>query len=188
MRLSPSALPSSTILSASSAVASSTVGTESTRQLAWQTATYLVVALVFVAVVASIIWLIWNDPRDSSTPRRGKMESIGTDSTFNFPSASTLIQRMCRYFFTMLWPAYRHIRQATATSLGAVPRPPPALPLYVPQEIREPQLTAPRPVMPRDTSSFRVQSNPYSGSEPSSWPDTSTYSLPVFPSLPGSAP
>ena len=107
------------------------------------------------------------------------------------PTASALVQRMLRYFFTTLWPAFRHIRQTTTTSLGGVSggttsRIQPALPLFVPPEFREPYVATPRPIMPRDTSSFRVQSNPYSGSEPSSWPVVaSPYSIPV---LPGSAP
>lgn len=105
-------------------------------------------------------------------------------------TASAVVQRMLRYFFTTLWPAFRHLRQTTATSLGGVSgdtasRPQPALPLFVPPEFREPYVAAPRPIMPRDTSSFRVQSNPYSGSEPSSWPVASPYSVTV---LPGSAP
>lgn len=105
-------------------------------------------------------------------------------------TASALVQRMLGYFFTTLWPAFRHIRQTTSTSLGGVgggttSQPQPALPLFVPQEFREPHVAAPRPIMPRDTSSFRVQSNPYSGSEPSSWPVASLYSVPI---LPGSAP
>ena len=191
---------------------------------------------VFVGIVASVIWLIWNDPCIPST-RRGKMESVETDSASHFPSgevllchsprakdfsdpilrlcmfiyiflsitrsfvrinytlrlsptASALVQRMLHYFFTTLWPAFRHLGQATNTSLGGVsggtaPRPQLVLPLFVPPEFREPYVATPHPIMPRDTSSFRVQSNPYSGSEPSSWPVASPYSVPV---LPGSAP
>jgi hypothetical protein len=110
------------------------------------------------------------------------------------PTASALVQKMLGYFFTTLWPAFRHIRQTTTTSLGGVSggtasRPQHALPLFVPPEFREPEVATPRPIMPRDTSSFRVQSNPYSGSdpgEPSSWPVASPYSIPVLPA--GSAP
>jgi hypothetical protein len=105
------------------------------------------------------------------------------------PTASALVQRMLRYFFTTLWPTFRHIRQTTTSlsgvSGGTATRPQLALPLFVPPEFREPYVAAPRPIMPRDTSSFRVQSNPYSGSEPSSWPLASSYPVPV---LPGSAP
>jgi hypothetical protein len=107
------------------------------------------------------------------------------------PTASALVQRMLGYFFTTLWPAFRHLRQTTTTSLGGVSggtasRPQHALPLFVPPEFREPQVATPRPVMPRDTSSFRVQSNPYSVSESSSWPVASPYPVPVLPA--GSAP
>ena len=106
------------------------------------------------------------------------------------PTASALVQRMLGYFFTTLWPAFRHLRRTTTTSLsgvsgGTASRLQPSLPLFVPPEFREPHVAAPRPIMPRDTSSFRVQSNPYSGSEPSSWPVASPYFVPV---LPGSAP
>jgi hypothetical protein len=106
-------------------------------------------------------------------------------------TASALVQRMLGYFFTTLWPAFRHLGQTTTTSLGGVTdgtasRPQSALPLFVPPEFREPQVATPRPIMPRDTSSFRVQSNPYSVSEPSSWPVASPYSAPVLPA--GSAP
>jgi len=194
MLLSPSALPLASLSSVPSAAVTSAVRTKSTKQLAWQPAVYLVVVLVFVAIVASVIWLIWNDPCIPSTPRRGKMNSIETDSAFHFPSASALVQKMLGYFFTTLWPAFRHIRQTTTTSLGGVSggtasRPQHALPLFVPPEFREPEVATPRPIMPRDTSSFRVQSNPYSGSdpgEPSSWPVASPYSIPVLPA--GSAP
>ena len=51
---------------------------------------------------------------------------------------------------------------------------------------REPQVATPCPIMPHNTSSFRVQSNPYSVSEPSSWPVASPYSVPVLPA--GSVP
>jgi hypothetical protein len=121
---SSSASPSTSLLSASSATPSSMVGTESTKQIAWQTPVYLVAALgtvtryprprvvilrppdplsptpfppyllsllVFVAVVASIVWLVWNDSCTSSTPRRGKMEPVGTDSTFYFPAGKVLL-------------------------------------------------------------------------------------------------
>ncbi|KAF8495676.1 hypothetical protein F5888DRAFT_532979 [Russula emetica] len=184
-------LPSASLSLAPSAAATSAVSTESTKQLAWQPAVYLVVVLVFVAIVAGVIWLIWNDPCIPSTTRRGKMESIETDSTFHFPSASALVRRMLGYLYTMLWPAFRHIRQTTTTSLGGVgggtgSRPQHALPLFVPPEFREPHVATPRPIMPRDTSSFRVQSNPYSCSEPSSWPVASPYSVTVLPA--GSAP
>jgi hypothetical protein len=46
---------------------------------------------VFVVVVASIIWLIWNDSCISSTPQLGKMEPVGTDSAFYFPSGKVLL-------------------------------------------------------------------------------------------------
>ncbi len=46
---------------------------------------------VFIAIFASVIWLIWNDPCIPSTPRRGKMESIETDSAFHFPSGEVLL-------------------------------------------------------------------------------------------------
>jgi hypothetical protein len=106
------------------------------------------------------------------------------------PTASALVQRMLRYFYATLWPAFRHLRQTTTTSLvgvggGTASRPQSALPLFVPPEFREPNVAAPRPILPRDTSSFRVQSNPYSGSERTSWPIASPYSIPA---LPGSAP
>jgi hypothetical protein len=118
--------------------------------------------------------------------------SIRTNYTLRLPpTASSLVQRMLRYFFTSLWPAFRHLRQTTAISVGSISggtasRLQPALPLFAPTEFREPYVAAPRPIMARDTSSFRVQSNPYSGSEPSSWPVASPYS--IVPVLPGSAP
>ena len=119
--------------------------------------------------------------------------SVRTNYTFAVcqPTASALVQRMLGYFFTTLWPTFRHLRQTTTTSLGGVgggtaSRHQPALPLFVPPEFREPQVATPRPIVPRDTSSFRVQSNPYSDSEPSSWPVASPYSVPVLPA--GSAP
>jgi hypothetical protein len=112
-------------------------------------------------------------------------------TNYTSPTASALVQRMLRYFFTTLWPSVRHLRQTTTTSLGGVSggtalRLQPALPLFVPPEFREPHVAAPRPIIPRDTSSFRVQSNPYSGSEPSSWPIASPYSVPALPA--GSVP
>ena len=120
MLLSLSALPSTSLSSVPSAAVTSAVKTKSTKQLAWQPAVYLVVVLgtvivihtltlsfalppprshlifpplptVFVAIVASVIWLIWNDPCIRSTPRRGKMESIETDSAFHFPSGETIM-------------------------------------------------------------------------------------------------
>src|SRR6266566_5799914 len=102
--------------------------------------------------------------------------SVRTNYTLRLSlTASALVQRMLGYFFTTLWPAFRHLRQTTTASLGGVSggtasRPQHALPLFVPPEFREPFVATPRPIMPRDTSSFRVQSNPYSGSDPSSWP------------------
>jgi len=112
--------------------------------------------------------------------------------------ASNLVQRMLQYFVTTLFPAFQHLGRATVSSLGsatsaAAARPQPALDLPLfrrPSGFREPRLATPRPAMPRDTSSFRVQSNPFSGSEPSSLlPATPSPSLPAFPgSSAGSAP
>ena len=46
---------------------------------------------VFVAIVATIIWLIWNDPCvPSTTPRRGKMEPVGAESAFYLHSGKVL--------------------------------------------------------------------------------------------------
>ena len=101
---------------------------------------------------------------------------------------------MLQYFATTLFPAFQYLGRATVSSLGsasaaAAPRPQlaPDLPLFRPSGFQEPRLAAPRPAMPRDTSSFRVQSNPYSGSEPSSLPSTPSPSRPAFPGSAGSA-
>ena len=62
------------------------------------------------------------------------------------PTASALVQGMLRYFFTKLWPAFRHLGQTTTTTpLGGVSgstvsRLQPALPLFVPPEFREPRV------------------------------------------------
>jgi hypothetical protein len=108
------------------------------------------------------------------------------------PTAATLVEKMLKYFFASLMPAFRHLRQATTSSLASVAprRPQPALPLYRPPGFREPPLATPRPAMPRDSSSFRVQSNPYSGSEPSmtTLPVALSPSIPTFPWPAGSPP
>ena len=108
------------------------------------------------------------------------------------PTASTLVEKMLKYFFASLMPAFRHLRRATTSSLASVAprRPQPALPLYRPPGFREPSLATPRPAMPRDSSSFRVQSNPYSDSEPSmtTLPVSSSPSIPTFPGPAGSPP
>ncbi|KAH9974192.1 hypothetical protein BJV74DRAFT_953808 [Russula compacta] len=181
---SPIASPSPSLSSLPSAATTPVVGTVSAKQFVWQVPVYLVVVLVIVATVVGTILLIWNDNCISSTRsrRRVKMESMTSDSALQLPSASTFVQRMLHYFFASFWPAFQHVRQATASSLGnAAPRPQPAplpLPLFRPPGFQEPVLIAPRPAMARDTSSFRIPSNPYSGSEPSSLPTSP--SLAVF--------
>src|SRR5216684_4492908 len=122
MLSSSSALPSPSLSSVPSAVVTSAVRSKFT----WQPAIYLVVVLgtvivihappsilcppttpfspylpsllptVFVAIVAGVIWLIWNDPCIPSTSR-GKMEPVETNSAFAFPSGKVLLchsQRM----------------------------------------------------------------------------------------------
>jgi len=174
--------------SSPSASASSTVRTETTKQLApqlaWKTALYLVVVLVIVSIIFGTISLIWNDPWQSSTTRqRGeKVEPERLESAIQLPSASMFVERMLRYFFQTLLPAFRHLRQATASSLpgAARPRSQPALPLFRPPGFQEPHLVAPRPAIPRDTSSFRVPSNPYTVAEPASLQALPAPSRPVF--------
>jgi hypothetical protein len=77
---------------------------------------------------------------------------------------------MFRYFFSKFWPAFRHLTQATTTTLRSArpPQPALALPLFRPPGFQEPALAAPRPAVPRDISSFRIPSNPYSGTDPPS--------------------
>ena len=106
----------------------------------------------------------------------------GTVRIFARPVASMFVERMLQYFFQTLLPAFRHLRQATASSLAGAARPrgQPALPLFWPPGFREPQLAAPRPAIPRDSSSFRVPSNPYSGAEPASLQALPAPSRPVF--------
>ncbi|KAH9960185.1 hypothetical protein BC827DRAFT_1268407 [Russula dissimulans] len=175
--MSPLASPLASSSSSPSASESSNVGTEPTKQvasqLAWQAAVYLVVVLVIVSVIVGTILFIWNHPWLSSTGTRrhaAKIERVRLESAFQLPSASMLVERMLRYFFQTLLPAFR---RATASSLaggaaGLRGQPALALPLFrvMPPGFREPQLAAPRPAIPRDTSSFRVPSNPYSGSDP----------------------
>ncbi len=88
-----------------------------------------------------------------------------SDDSFSPKKASRLVEIMLRYFSTTLAPAFRRLRTATTASLG-VSRPQPILPLFRAPGFREPTLTAPRPAVPRDVSSFRIPSNPYSGSSP----------------------
>jgi len=139
---------------------------------------------VIVSIIFGTISLIWNDPWQSSTTRqRGeKVEPERLESAIQLPSASMFVERMLRYFFQTLLPAFRHLRQATASSLpgAARPRSQPALPLFRPPGFQEPHLVAPRPAIPRDTSSFRVPSNPYTVAEPASLQALPAPSRPVF--------
>ncbi len=80
------------------------------------------------------------------------------------PQAYTLVEMMLRYFSMTFLPAFRSLRTATTSSMGALSRPQPILPLYTAPEFRQPVLTPLSPAVPRDLSSFRVPSNPYSGS------------------------
>ncbi|KAH9033601.1 hypothetical protein EDB85DRAFT_1950797 [Lactarius pseudohatsudake] len=170
-----STLGSSTLsLTASqAATASPTTASVAANTVAWQTALGLVVAFVIVAIVAAIIvhlgrveWTI-----STSWPWRGKMDSRSPSSnstSYTLPGnlASTLVRMMLRYFFDTVLPPLQSLRTATTSSIGALSRPQPVLelPMYTEPEFREPVLAPPRPAVPRDLSSFRVPSNPYSGS------------------------
>ncbi|KAI9453242.1 hypothetical protein BJY52DRAFT_1289821, partial [Lactarius psammicola] len=75
-----------------------------------------------------------------------------------------LVRLMLRYFFATVLPPLQSLRTATMSSMGAISRPQPILPLFTAPEFRQPVLTPLSPAVPRDLSSFRVPSNPYSGS------------------------
>lgn len=150
------------------------MATESAKTIAWQTALYLIVAFAFLSIVVAIIIFVGRVDWTIPTPWRTKMESRSSSSdstsTSYFPSPYTLVEMMLRYFSTTFLPAFGRLRTATTSSMGGAlsrprPQPPMILPLFTaPPGFREPVLTPPRPAMPRDTSSFRVPSNPYSGS------------------------
>ena len=69
---------------------------------------------------------------------------------------------MLSYFSTTFLPAFQRLGTAT-TSISALSRPQPILPLFAAPGFMQPVLTPPGPVVPRDNS-FRVPSNPYTGS------------------------
>ncbi|KAH9970283.1 hypothetical protein BGW80DRAFT_1461402 [Lactifluus volemus] len=102
----------------------------------------------------------------------------------SYSAASTLVRGMFDYFFTTFWPTFRHLRRATTSSLRSATRqlrPQPALPLFRTPGFPEPLPTLPRPAVPRDSSSFRIPSNPSSGAYNLPSP-TPTPSLLYFPS------
>ncbi|KAI0246385.1 hypothetical protein BJV78DRAFT_153072 [Lactifluus subvellereus] len=179
-----SSLSSSTLSLVSSAIASPVMRTQSAEKFAWETALYLVVTAAVVAIIAGTIVFVGRADWTISPCKRVKMASKGPDSApYHLPSAASILVRgMFHYFFTTLWPTFRHLRQATTSSLrSAVRQPQPVLPLFRTPGFREqPLLTAPRPAVPRDSSSFRVPSNPLSG--PSGLPSSPSPSLPSFPS------
>ncbi|KAI9442957.1 hypothetical protein H4582DRAFT_1146422 [Lactarius indigo] len=171
------ASPTISLTASQTATASPTGAAVSAKNIAWQTALYLVIVFVIVAIVAAIIVYLGRVEWTISTPWRGKMDprSPSPDSTsYTLPGnlASTLVRMMLRYFFTTVLPPLQSLRTATTSSIGALSRPQPALelPMYTEPEFREPVLAPPRPAVPRDLSSFRVPSNPYSGTSHSNLP------------------
>ena len=74
-----------------------------------------------------------------------------------------LVRMMLRYFFATVLPPLQSLRTATMSSMGTLSRPQPILPLFTAPGFRQPMLTPLRPAVHRDDS-FRVPSNPYSGS------------------------
>jgi len=141
------------------------MATEAAKTIAWQTAAYLMVAFVVVAIIATIIIFVGRVDWTIPTLWRGKMESRSpsSHSTFHLPSAFMLIDTMIAFFSTTFLPAFQRLRTATTSSIGALSRPQPILPQFAAPGFLQPVLTPPGPVVPRDNS-FRVPSNPYTGS------------------------
>ncbi|KAH9060157.1 hypothetical protein EDB87DRAFT_1577077 [Lactarius vividus] len=174
---STSGSPTLSSTASQAATASPTTATVAAKTVAWQTALGLVVALVIVAIVAAIFTHFWRVGWTVSTPRRGKMDSRSPSSnstSYALPGnlAATLVRMMLRYFFDTVLPPLQSLRTATMSSISALSRPQPVLelPMYTEPGFREPVLVPPRPAVPRDLSSFRVPSNPYSGSSHSNLP------------------
>ncbi|KAH9073463.1 hypothetical protein EDB83DRAFT_2516345 [Lactarius deliciosus] len=168
--------PTLSLTASQAATASPTTATVAAKTVAWQTALGLVVAFVIVAIVAAIIihlgrveWTI-----STSWPWRGKMSPSSNSTSYTLPGdlASTLVRMMLRYFFETVLPPLQSLGTATRSSIGALSRPQPVLelPMYTEPAFREPVLAPPRPAVPRDLSSFRVPSNPYSGTSHSNLP------------------
>ena len=93
-------------------------------------------------------------------------QSIPDIFFFKNTKAFMLIEMMIHFFSTTFLPAFQSLRTATTSSLamGAPATPQPILPLFTdPAPVLTPPPTPPCPVVPRDNS-FRVPSNPYTGS------------------------
>ncbi|KAF8258382.1 hypothetical protein EI94DRAFT_1815480 [Lactarius quietus] len=122
-------------------------------------AVYLVVAFLIVAIVAAIIILVGR--ADWTKPIQGAQ----SDRFHLPPSPLTLIEMMIRFFSKTLLPALQRLRDATSPLMGAGASSPPQpiLPQYAETGFQQPAVTPPCPVVPRDNS-FRVPSNPYTGS------------------------
>lgn len=166
---SSSGTPTFSLTSSQTASASPAIETGAAK-IAWETALYLIVTFFVVAIVAAIIILVGRVDWTIPTPWREKPEmeprtSPSPDSTFHLPSAFMLVEMMIRFFSTTFLPAFQSLRTATTSSMsmGAPSQPQPILPLFAETGFMQPVLTAPGPVVPRDNS-FRVPSNPYTGS------------------------
>ncbi|KAH9960138.1 hypothetical protein BC827DRAFT_1155928 [Russula dissimulans] len=122
---SPSVFPSASLSSSPSATASLVVEDVSAKDLAWQTAAYLAVVLVIVALISAVILIIWNDGWSwralipGPGPGRPRAGDVIPGSAFILSPAQTLVEKMLCWFSTTLVPAFRDLRQTAATSEGS---------------------------------------------------------------------
>ncbi|KAI0265627.1 hypothetical protein BC834DRAFT_970004 [Gloeopeniophorella convolvens] len=167
----PSFISELTSTVSSAAAISTSTAVEPMGKIAWQTGVYLVVVAAVVAIIAGIIISVgraeWKNPMSSLTVlERNKYSWLICP-----PSAFELVRRMLHFFSTTFLPMFSRLGRGTAAAAIQPHRPPQPqsiLPSFRSSGFTAPLvMAAPRPAMLRDSSSFRVPTNPYSDSSSS---------------------